>query len=159
MLESLLAVLGGGATGLLGTVISAGAEWLRERQRHTHEVELQRLEMEMVTAEAASAERIAAIERETEQTRAEHAALEASYRAATTRMSRGDSRWLVAVDVVRGLTRPVLTWTFVGLVGWMYFSAVTLRVEIREQIVDTVLYLSTTCVLWWFGARHVGRRR
>lgn len=159
MLESLLAVLGGGATGLLGTVISAGAEWLREKQRHAHEVALRRLDLEMLAAEAASAERVAAVERETEQTRAEHAALEASYRAATTRMSRGDSRWLAAVDVVRGLTRPVLTWVFVALVGWMYFSAVTLRIEVREQIVDTALYLTTTCVLWWFGARHVGHRR
>ena len=159
MLESLLAVLGGGATGLLGTVISAGAEWLREKQRHAHEVALRRLDMEMMRTEAASAERIAAIERETEQTRAEHAALEASYRAATTRMSRGDSRWLAAVDVIRGLTRPVLTWVFVAFIGWMYFTAGSLRAETREQMVDTVLYLATTCVLWWFGARHVGRRR
>ena len=159
MLESLMAVLGGGATGLLGTVISAGAEWLREKQRHAHEVALRRLDLEIMTAEAASAERIAAVERETEETRAGHAALAASYQAATTRMSRGDSRWLVAVDVVRGLTRPALTWAFVVLTGAMYFTAGTLRTDLGAQIVDTTLYLATTCVLWWFGARHVGRRR
>lgn len=158
MLESVMAILSGGATGLLGTAISAAAEYARERQRHAHEVELRRLELEMVSAEAASAERIAAIERETETAKADAAALEASYQAATARMSRGRSRWLVAVDVARGLTRPVLTWVFVALVGAMYFSAAATG-SVREQIVETVLYLATTCVLWWFGARHLGRRR
>ena len=158
MLESIMAVLSGGATGLLGTAISAGAEWLREKQRHTHEVALRRLEMEMLTAEAASAERIAAIERETEETRAEAAALSASYRAATTRMSRGDSRALVWVDVIRGLTRPLLTWGFCALAGVIYFD-LSPQHDMRGQVIDTVLYLATTCVLWWFGARHLKGRR
>lgn len=158
MLESLMAILSGGATGLLGTAVSAGAEFFRERQRHAHEVELRRIEMEMLSAEAASAERVAAIERETEVSKADAAALAASYRSATDRMSRGDSRWLVAVDVLRGLTRPVLTWVFVALVGAMYFTSAATG-GVREQIVETVLYLATTCVLWWFGARHLARRR
>ena len=158
MLDSIMAVLSGGATGLLGTVVSAGTEYFQARQRHAHEIELRRVEMEMMKTEAASAERVAAIERESEQMRAEHAALEASYRAATTRMSTGDSRWLVAVDVIRGLTRPVLTWGFVALAAVIYFT-LSPHSDIRGQVIDTVLYLTTTCVLWWFGARHVGRRR
>ena len=158
MLDGILAILTGGATGIAGTLVSAGTEYFKEKQQHAHEIELRRVEMEMMSTEAQSAERIAAIERESEQMRAEHAALEASYRAATTRMSTGDSRWLVAVDVIRGLTRPVLTLLLVTLVGVIYF---TLSPEhgLEGQIIDTVLYLATTCVLWWFGARHVGRRR
>ena len=158
MLESILAVVSGGATGILGTIVSAGTEYFQARQRHDHEIALRRVEMEMVQTEAASAERMAAMERESEQMRAEHAALEASYRAATTRMSAGDSRWLVAVDVIRGLTRPVLTLLLVTLAGVIYFT-LSPQAGMRAQIVDTVLYLATTTVLWWFGARHVGRRR
>ena len=158
MLDSILAVISGGATGLLGTVVSAGTEYFQARQRHAHEIELRRVEMQMMATEAASAERVAAIERESEQMRAEHAALVASFRASTTRMSTGDSRWLVAVDVVRGLTRPVLTWGFVVMTGIIYFT-MSPAADFDGQIIDTVLYLTTTCVLWWFGARHVGRRQ
>lgn len=158
MLDSILAVVSGGATGILGTIVSAGTEYFQARQRHAHELDLRRVEMEMMKTEAASAERVAAIERESEQMRAEHAALEASYRAATTRMSTGDSRWLVVVDVIRGLTRPVLTLLLVTLAGVIYFT-LSPQAGMRAQIVDTVLYLSTTTVLWWFGARHVGRRQ
>lgn len=157
MFDSILAVVTGGATGVLGTIVSAGTAYFERRQRHAQELELRQMEMEMMRTEAASAERVAAIERESEQMRAEHAALEASYRAATTRMSTGDSRWLVAVDVVRGLTRPVLTWCLLALAGTIYFT-LSPQSDMRGQIIDTVLYLSTTCVLWWFGARHVGRR-
>ena len=158
MLDSIMAVVSGGATGIFGTIVSAGTEYFQARQRHAHEIELRRVEMEMMRAEAASAERVAAIERESEQMRAEHAALEASYRAATTRMSTGDSRWLVAVDVIRGLTRPVLTLLLVAMAGVIYFT-LSPQSGLEGQIIDTVLYLATTTVLWWFGARHVGRRR
>lgn len=157
MLDSILAVVTGGATGVVGTLVTAGTAYFERRQRHAQEVEMRRVEMEMLQTEAASAERIAAIERESEQMRAEHEALEASYRAATTRMSTGDSRWLVAVDVVRGLTRPVLTWCLLALAAVIYFT-LSPQDGMRGQIIDTVLYLGTTCVLWWFGARHVGRR-
>ena len=158
MLDSILAVMSGGVSGLLGTVVSAGTEYFQARQRHAHEIELRRVEMQMMATEAASAERVAAIERESEQMRAEHAALVASFRAATTRMSTGDSRWLVAVDVIRGLTRPLLTWGFVTLAGVIYFTLSPVDGGMSARIIDTVLYLTTTCVLWWFGARHVGRR-
>ena len=157
MLDSILAVMSGGVSGLLGTVVSAGTEYFQARQRHAHEIELRRVEMQMMATEAASAERLAAFERESEVMRAEHAALTASFRAATTRMSSGDSRWLVAVDVVRGLTRPLLTWGFVALSGTIYFTLSPVA-GTDGRIIDTVLYLTTTWVLWWFGARHVGRK-
>jgi len=83
-------------------------------------------------------------------------------REASRRWSRGDSKWLVFVDVVRGLTRPGLTFLFVGLVGVIYFTLGGSDMEIldiRPRIIDTVLYLATACVLWWFGARQIAKRR
>ena len=161
MLDLLTSILGGGITGLFGTLISAGTEWFGAKQRHAQEVELRRLDLEMIRAEAEAGARTAAIEAEAERDTAAWSALEASYREARARWSRGDSGWLVFVDVVRGLTRPGLTFLFVGLVGAVYFTLGGSDMEtldLRPRVIETVLYLATTCVLWWFGARQLAKR-
>lgn len=160
MLDAFLALLTGGATGLLGTALSFAADWFRKRQRHAQEVELRRLDMEQARIEAESAERAAALAAEGEAAAAEALALEASYAHAGRRWSLGDSRWLVAVDVVRGLMRPALTCAFVGLAGAVYFTLGAGDVDtldLKPRVVDTVLYLATACVLWWFGTRPPAR--
>ena len=70
------------------------------------------------------------------------------------RWSSGDSAWLVFVDVVRGLIRPVLTVGFLVLCGLIYFTLPGGSPEhVAARIVDTALYLATTTTLWWFGTR------
>ncbi len=160
MLDSLFAILTGGASGLLGTALSAATDWFARRQRHTHEIELRRLDMEAARIEAASAERVAAVEAEGARDAAAWAAMETSHREAARRWSRGDSHWLVAVDVVRGLMRPCLTAGALALVAAVYFSLGETDIEmldVRPRMIDTVLYIATTCVLWWFGARAIDR--
>ena len=154
MLDALAAILTGGATGLLGTAITAGIGYFERRQRHQQEVELRNLDLQITRAEAESAERVAAIEAESAESAAAMRAIEASHQAAGVRWSSGDSRWLVAVDVVRGLIRPVLT------VGFLAFAAVIYahlppapHVDVGARVIDTVLYLATTTTLWWFGTR------
>lgn len=159
MFEGIAALLSGGATGLLGTALSFGVEYFQRRQRHQQEVEMRRIDLEIAEREAAGAAAVAAIEAESEESAREWKALEASHETAAVRWSDGDSPALVWVDVVRGLTRPALTWLFLALVAVIYFTLGADEAEIRASIVDTVLYLSSTCVLWWFGARQVGRPR
>ena len=147
-------LLTGGATGLLGTALTGGLDWLQRRQRHAEEMDLRRLDAEIARIEAAAAERTAAVELETAEVEADRDRAEASYRASVERMSRaGDSAWLVAVDVVRGLLRPVLTLAFLALAGGIYFAAGADEADLRREIVSTVLYLSTVTVVWWFGGR------
>ena len=154
MLEALLSILTGGATGLLGTALSAGIGYFERRQRYQQEMELRRLDLEITRAESESAERIAAIEAESNDNAAAMKALEASHRSATVRWSRGDSAWFVFVDVVRGLIRPVLTLGFLGLAAAIYFRLpVDPSVDVGARLIDTVLYLATTTTLWWFGTR------
>ena len=156
MLEAIASILTGGATGLLGTVISAGIGIFERRQRHQEELALRQLDLDVTRAEAASAERVAAVEAESADAEAGWRAFEASHRTAVARWSRGDSAWLVAVDVIRGLIRPVLTVGFLALAAVIYFTlpAPVIPPEgIAARMVDTVLYLTTTTVLWWFGTR------
>ena len=148
------AILSGGATGLLGTAISGAIGYFERRQQHRQEVELRRLDLEMTQAEAASAERVAAIEAESASAAAELRAIEESHRQAAARWSTGDSAWLLGVDVVRGLIRPVLTLGFLALGAAIYFHLPAPPVaDVAGRMVDTVLYLATTTTLWWFGTR------
>lgn len=122
MLETLLnfgtSILTGGTTGLLGTAVSGAIDFFQARQRHAQEMDLRRLDIELARAEAEGAMAHAAIEAEAARERAEWKALEASYRAASRRWSRAGESWAMQlVDVVRGLTRPALTWSLFTLVG------------------------------------------
>ena len=162
ILETGAAILSGGVTGLLGTAITGVMSFLQERQRHAQEMDLRRLDIELAQTEAMAAERTAAIEAESEREQAQAGMLTASYEEAARRWSRsGDGVLMQLVDVVRGLTRPALTWTLVGLVAAIYFwlgSSADVD-ALRARIIDTVLYLATAAVLWWFGARQVSKPR
>lgn len=163
MLETIMAVLTGGATGLLGTLVSGAIDFFQSRAEHKREVELRRLDIELAQTEAGSAEKVAAIEAESADNRAELGAIEASYREASSRMSRpGDGFLMKFVDFFRGMTRPVLTWGLVALVGVIYFTlgAGDLGPEgVKPRIIETILYLATASVLWWFGQRQIEKRR
>lgn len=151
MFEALIGIVSGGATGLLGTLVSFGAQYFARRQAHQQEVELRRLDLELAETEGRTAERKAAIEAESQEGTAAWKAMEKSLEGQGERWSRGGSRWLVLVDVIRGLTRPVGAWMFLGIAAAIYFS--TSDEEVRTAIVSTVLYLMTAAWLWWFGAR------
>lgn len=54
------------------------------------------------------------------------------------------------VDFVKAATRPLITIFLVGLVAWMVVNGVGELVA----MVDLVVYLATTSVVWWFGYRN-----
>ena len=164
MVEGLLggigAILTGGATGLLGTIATGLMSHFERAQRHHQEVELRRLDLEITRGEQAAAERIAAIDAESRESEAAWSAFEASHHGAAVRWSQGDSAWLVAVDVVRGLIRPILTVGFLALAAVIYFHLPMIPpADVGVRLIDTILYLATTTTLWWFGTRPKGASR
>ena len=157
--DAAAAILTGGATGLLGTALSFVSDYFTARQKHEQEMDLRRLDIELAKTEAAGLERAALVEADSAREQAEWSALEASYREAMRRWSwPGDGWALAAVDVVRGLLRPTLTVGFLALTAALYFSAAA-HAPMQERIVETVLYLTATTVLWWFGGRQVDKAR
>jgi hypothetical protein len=180
----ILSLLTGGATGILGTIASGILRYFNTRQQQKYELDKMEMDLKLMSAEAEHADRIASIEAEAAETRAEWEGLRESYREAATRYSTEAHPALVWVDVVRGLMRPVLTLGLVILVGIVFFNAgsdidtgsldtiiqscrhlsgeelsqcIITRVETsaRLRIISTVLYLATAAVLWWFGSRQV----
>jgi hypothetical protein len=70
----------------------------------------------------------------------------------------------VLLDLFRGLVRPALTVYLCVLSTLIYYQARELiaqqplkpdqALQIENLIVGTILYLTTTCVLWRFGTRN-----
>jgi len=163
MLDLVMSVVSGGATGLLGTALSGALSFFQSRSERGHEIEMRKLDIDLAKAEAASAERVAAVEAEGAANQAEWSVLEASYREASSRMSRaGEGGALKVVDVVRGLIRPLLTVALVAAVITIFFYVGVPELDAEKmgaRIIETVLYLATAAVLWWFGQRQIEKRR
>lgn len=163
MLDLLMGVLSGGVTGLIGTVISGGMKFFENKQKHGHELAIMDMEIKQMHVEAEIARDVAELDMESKDRTAAWSALEASYKESTSRMSTGDSQWLVMVDVVRGLMRPVITLGLLLGIGVIYFTVgadTTLPdgTPMTVNIIQTVLFVGTTAVLWWFGTRHLGKK-
>lgn len=73
-------------------------------------------------------------------------------------------RWLmIGLDFVRGAVRPILTWYLCILTTLVYFKAERLlngdvilpgmAFDLVNQIINTILYLTVTCICFWFGSR------
>jgi len=163
MLDLLMGVLSGGVTGLLGTVISGGMKFFENKQKHGHELAIMQAENEQMVVEANIAKDIAELDMESKDRTAAWSALEASYKESTTRMSTGDSAWLIVVDVVRGLMRPVITLGTLVLMAVIFFTVADGMngpdgIPVTVTIIQTVLYIATTSVLWWFGTRNMSKK-
>lgn len=161
MLDVLMAVFGGGAAGLIGTAISAVTKFLDRRQQHNMELERMKLDRELMLLEAEKAGQIARMQ-------GEAGGLIASYEEAKTRFSQPGEGWLMQfVDFVRGVTRPFLTLLLIAAevwLAWMIWDhAGDLVLEAKGpdmlgKIVDSVIYLATMCITWWFGGRQLDRK-
>lgn len=95
----------------------------------------------------------------------------AAYLDAASQGQSRMARWLMAaVDFVRGIIRPGLTaflvWETTVLLAWaremVARNGVSMSLDqshqLVMQIVETVLYLATVSVVWWFGTRPPARK-
>ncbi|AUR96005.1 TMhelix containing protein [Vibrio phage 1.215.B._10N.222.54.F7] len=158
----------GGVTGLIGTVFSGVMLWRENANKRKHEIEMRRVDIEERKAEAELT--MKQIEAETEATKisAELNAFNSSIQAdRATYSSRGsDSAVLLFVDAVRGLVRPVLTVALVIITSIVIFDVIEAAggydtviqaqsAELYADLIHALIYMTTTAVLWWFGAREV----
>lgn len=145
-------VLTGGATGIIGSifgkVLGFVEAWQQEKEdQREHERTLQMLEAQHKWRSAdLENERLIVEEEQAGKVKS------ASFRHD---ISAGISYpWVAAI---LRLIRPVLT---IGLIAilWLIWKNTT-DVAQREEIVLSVIYMSSTAVLWWFGDRAMRRRK
>lgn len=181
MLELLTTMLGsifsGGATGLIGIAIQRYADHknkqqdiFREQIRLSNEVKLRKLDFEIMEKEWAGRTRIAQLEMTGAADITDSRAFAESFKMEPQRYAEGikpPKFWrhaLFALDWLRGFVRPGLTLYLCVLTTMIYFQARDLLnkedlsstevLDIERLIISTILYLTTTCVLWHFGTRN-----
>jgi hypothetical protein len=145
-MEFLLSVLTGGATGILGSVLgkvfSFADFWMEEKKSnndHQRTIEMTRLQHDLRSQELET-EREIVMEEQAGKQRA------ASYRHD---MSAGASYpWVAAI---LRLIRPVLSMSLIAMTWYIYETSMDLAQQ--EYILQSVIYMTSTAVLWWFGDR------
>lgn len=175
-------ILAGGATGLVGVAIQRWADYKNkqldlqlEKQRGDLELAKRDKDAVIMEKEWAGRTRVAEVEGAAAMDTAESQAFAASFQHDKATYSDGvlDKlrgwwgqllRFLLGlVDVIRGIVRPGLTIYLCVITTMIYDDAqrrmgsdltAAQALELVKMIVATVLYLTTTCVLWWFGTRN-----
>lgn len=157
----------GGVTGLIGTVFSGVMMWRENADKRKHELEMRRVDIDERREEAALTLKQIDAESEATKIAAELNAFNNSISAdkATYSIGGSDSAALLFVDVVRGLVRPALTLTLVIITSVVIFDVIEAAggydsliesqgVELYSDLIHALIYMTTTAVLWWFGARE-----
>jgi len=183
MLSSILGAVGsifaGGATGLLGVALQRYADYKKQqadldlqKEQHAHDLAMKNADAEIAKQEWAARTQVARVEGEAKVGAAAEEAFAASFKLEPTRYSEGaaytpNQAWLLVVlDFLRGLVRPGLTVYLCWITTQTYWEAQRLvagygiamkadeALGLLQLIVNTILYLTTTCCLWWFGTRN-----
>jgi len=150
MLDLLATSLTGGVTGIVGSIIGKAFSfldyWVEEKKAdNKHERALDLLELQ---------NKISADENKREMAVAQSKVDADSRMASYSHDSMVGTNSLWVIDLLR-LVRPVLTFSLIVLVGIIYFSS---PIEGRATIEASILYLTSSAVLWWFGDRALRKR-
>lgn len=178
-LSSILgSVVSGGVTGVIGSAITGVMSYKDKQLQYKHELDMELAARETMRLEYEQKAKVAVIEGDAAVEKAEVEAFAESIRADKATYSAGIAfdkvrgGWIYAmlmviVDFLRGIIRPATTILFIVMTFVMYFS-LNRRVsiagsdpkavmELFGQVVTVVLYLATTTVCWWFGARGISK--
>ncbi|MDL2342459.1 MAG: hypothetical protein QFB87_05280 [Patescibacteria group bacterium] len=178
MLDVLLGA-SGGVFGILGALFKHGIEvWQAKQQAdkeialaqedNRHEEVMADKQKELIQLEAQNGIALAEVNRAKETDVAAYAALGSSFDAdKATYSDDKTSIWMVAVDFVRGMTRPGLTLmfsialiTFTVMIWGMLPKEVVITPDFLKstfyRLVDALIFLATSAVGWWFAARPSG---
>lgn len=156
-------IVSGGATGLLGSVISRFFDYRNKKLDREHEIKMIEAEAKVMEQEWAARSQIAKIEGqsaiEVEDSRGFRESLTSEPKQYFTGNPGKLSFLYILLDFLRGFIRPALTVYLCILTTLIYFHIKDLTVIVQEQailehLINTVLYLTTTVILWWFGTRQ-----
>ena len=181
MLEILGTIVGGiltgGARGLIGVALQRFADYKNKQLdietlkiKHTNEVEMRRVDAEIMAQEWAARTKVAEVETAGASDVEESKAFAASFGMEPQRYAEGakltpNQTWLmVLLDFFRGAVRPALTLYLCILVTAIWIEArIQLRaedlsndqaLELFKLVLGTIVYVWTTVTLWWFGTRN-----
>lgn len=162
-------VLSGGLTGIIGSIGQGILELKSKKldlelakEKLASELALKKADAEIALQQAASAIGIQ-----------DSKGFEASQTNEAKTFHEGivteKQNWLLVIlDFLRGIVRPFLTLYLCVLTTLIYIQARRLlndtflspeqALDLVTQIIFTILYITTTCISWWFGSRNSNKR-
>ncbi len=183
MLESVISLLGGGITGVLGATVQRVYEFKSkkldielQKAKFENEIALRKVDSEIMDKEWAARVHVAEIEGASKADVADSGAFAAAltnepklFSEKVTELSRGQAWLMVLLDVLRGIVRPGLTLYLAAVTTAMYIKAShilnadmiipEMAYGLVRDITQTVLYLFTTATLFYFGVRNKEKRK
>lgn len=163
-------ILSGGATGLIGGIVTTFVEYKKQQLMYNHEVKKIELEQQTLQMEIDGRMRIAETEADAARDVADSNALSDSYdadRATYTAEVARTGFMFQLVDFIRGIIRPGITIYLAVIVTLIYMdmkevldnmgvSALNPNeiISLHREIILSVIYVTTTVILWWFGTRN-----
>ena len=174
--SGIVSIFGGGLTGLIGTVTSKVFEFKTKKlevemqaAKFTNDIALKKVDAEIMAQEWAARTKVADIEAtakvDIEDSKAFNTALTSEpQRYAQDDLTHSQNWLMVVLDLFRGIIRPSLTIYLCAITTVIYIKAnhllnsnlvlPSMAYDLVNQIINTILYLTTSCVLFWFGSRN-----
>lgn len=149
----------GGFTGLIGGAIQKIADYKTAKLKaeiakadREHDLAIRKLDNEAMAQEWAQRTKVADIEADAQVQVASYN--EPGRYSKSVKPTTGQGWVLVCLDALRGSIRPILTVYMCIISTAMFYKALKSGASIDPKpIVDTILFLTTTSVSWWFGSR------
>jgi len=177
LLSGIMSILTGGASGLLGVIAQRAFDaWNKKQEldkmkaQWEHEAVMKDKDAAIMAQEWASRTQIAGTEADAAKDVAQSNAFAESLKSQAVRYSEGKQTGpfltgcLVLLDVFNGAVRPALTVYLCALTTYIWFQVRELlkhesltpaeALGLWTLVIETILYLTTTCVLWHFGTRN-----
>ena len=123
-----------------------------EQRRFEHEVQLRKVDAEIMAQEWAARTKVAEVEAEAVVEAENSKAFAASYQLEPKKYG---IKWL---DALRGSIRPVLTLYLVVLTSIMYYRTDGGRID-PQMVAEAILSMTVMVVGWWFGSRETKKSK
>lgn len=169
ILETLGVVFGstgfGTVVGLLGSAVTRWFEKKQREQEFKERLELRKLDIEEMRLEQSHELAVADKQMQRAEVESTIAINKGELTAFSKSIGIGAIKSGVAwVDGFNSLMRPIITLFFLGVSTWFAYEVHRLLgglealhpeklFELYLKIIGTILFLTSTCVTWWFGAR------
>lgn len=185
-------IFGGGITGLFGTLVTSILNFMNQREKNKHEIEMSKIQIEMLKAQTDAQIKIVQAQIQGAVELQDSVAFTKSQQYGNDKVF--SSSWieklleikgwtsLVAqpiayiivilfgiVDFLKTLMRPGITIYLMGASTWVTYQAwmILQKVEkdinvdealgIYKSIIIIIIYLTVSCVTWWFGDRRIAK--
>ncbi len=178
MLDLILGASSGGIFGAILALGKHGIEIFQEKKKadaslallaeqNKHELLMADKHAALIEIEAKNALTLAQVNTRGEIDVAAYGAMAASYDAdKATYSDAKQSKWMVGVDFVRGITRPALTLIFslslILMTAWLWINVPAsvsgnekFLAETFYKLIESIIFLATSSCGWWFAQRSV----